>query len=77
MLSPDITGESKNLFLLDSSIYTTITPYLVAGICGPNKKDYGGAALDIEIWSNDNSESIKHPWRWLGSLMGSSLSLAK
>ena len=40
------------------------------------KKDYGGALLDIEIWSNDNSESIKHPRRWLGSLMGSSFSLA-
>ena len=50
---------------------------MVAGICGLNKKYYGGAALDIKIWSNDNSESIKHPRRWLGRLMSSSLSLAK
>ena len=61
VLGPDFTKEiKKSVFLFDNSIYTTVTPYLVAGICGPNKKDYGGVALDIEIWSNDNSESIKH-----------------
>ena len=27
---------------------------MVTGICGPNKKGYGGAALEIEICSNGN-----------------------
>ena len=41
-------SNQKVSFLFDNSIYTTITPYLIAGICGPNKKRLGrcGDAMD-------------------------------
>ena len=56
---------------------STVTPYLGAGFWSPNKKFYGRVALDNDMRSIDNSESIKHPRRWLRRLMDSLLSLAK
>ena len=58
--SPDFTGVIQS-FVFDSSLYTTVTPYLGAGIFSPNKNDYRGAAFDIEIWSNDSSEQSSIP----------------